>query len=51
MANDIEGAFNAVAHAWLIEILTQYQFPTHLTACVSSFNTDRSIFMAFNGEK
>lgn len=50
IANDIERSFNWVSHKRLIEILTHYQFPSDFTACVNSFNTDKSIFMAFDGE-
>lgn len=51
MANDIDTAFNCVAHDKLIDILQHYKFPHHWTGIITNFNSNRKIFLAFDGNE
>lgn len=51
LANDIDGAFNCVKHEVLTNILTHFRFPEKLSKIIDSFNTDRTIKMAFDGQE
>lgn len=50
MTNDIEGDFNCVRHETLIEILQHYGFPASLVQTVAAFNTNRRIYLEFDGQ-
>lgn len=50
MANDIGGTLKCISHERLMEIVVHYRFLSDVTTCVGSFNAERSIHMAFDGE-
>lgn len=50
LANDIDRAFNCVAHERLNDILRHYKFPPDLTETIKDFNHNRTIFLTCEGE-
>lgn len=48
MANDIDGVFNCVSHEQLINLLEHNHLPKNLVQCISAFNTNRWIHLAFD---
>lgn len=51
MGNDIDGAFNCVNHEQLITIFKHFKFLEHLVDTIKDFNTNRSVYLAFEGQE
>lgn len=51
LANEIDGAFNCVAHVRLNDILKHYHLPDKLVKTITAFNQGRTKFVAFDGKQ